>query len=657
MRLLSLLCALLCAAPAGGAAVAAPVDSLRAQVAAARPDTTRVLLLVELCRQLDRRDADAAARYGQQGLQLARRIGFGRGEALCLNALAATALWQQDYVVASRYYQQELRLARTQPWAAQATALAWLGLGRVAAQEQEFEKADQYFRRALAGMRQYAAPAADVAMGQNHLAMLYAGWLRAGVAAPDSLPRLHERYARLALAAGRRPGVPRHARATAFNVLALVHQNAGRYDSAAHCHRAALRLHRLTGDQFSAAQTELSLGELLGLQNRWAQALPLLRAGTAEAHRLRAAGVEAEGYGLLAKAEAAAGRGMQAYGHAQRQLRLLDSLNSAERREALARLQVQFDTERQRSRVRALSQKARQQAQEARKQRHYLLLMVALLSATAAGLIGSGVLAWRLRRSRALLARQNAELTATRTEQDRLYALVAHDLRSPVVAFSGLADLMTRYIERQDMARLAGLGGRVRQAAESLRGLLDSLLGWALSQRGELQPLVESVPVTPLLSEVATLYQPGAEAAGVRLLVQAGPAGSVAADANMTRTILRNLVSNALRATPPGGTVALAAEERSEGIELRVADTGVGLAPERIAQLLSGQLTERLPGSSSTGLGLRLSVIFARIQQGRLSLESTPGQGTTARLLLPPAPIPAAGDAIPATGAARQALA
>ena len=658
MRRLLLLLTLLSAAPAVRAAEPVPIDSLRARLATARPDTTRVLLLGELCRRLDRSDAAAATRYGEQGLRLARRLGFGRGEAVCLNALAATALWQQDYVVASRYYQQELRLGAPRPaWAAQTAALAWLGLGKVAAQQQDFAQADQDFRRALVSMRRYAVPAADLAMIQNHLAMLYTGWLRAGAGAPDSLPRLREQYARRALTASRQPGVPRQALATAFNVLALMQQDAGRYDSAARSHQAALRLHRLTGDQYSAAQTELSLGELSVLQGRWTQALPLLQSGVAEAHRLRAAGVEAEGYALLAKVAAATGNGSQAYRYAQCQLRLLDSLNSAERREALARLQVQFDTERQRSRVRALSQQARQQARQARKQRQYLLLTVALLAATAAGLIGSGVLAWRLRRSRAQLARQNAELTATRAEQDRLYALVAHDLRSPVVAFSGLADLMTRYIERQDTARLAGLGGRVRQAAENLRGLLDSLLGWALSQRGELRPLIEAVPVAPLLAEIATLYQPGAEAAGVQLrTLPAPPETQVLADLNMTRTILRNLTSNALRATPAGGSVTLTADVRPDGIELRVADTGEGMAAERITQLLSGQLTERPAGTSSTGLGLRLSVIFARIQHGQLALDSAPGQGTTARLRLPAAaPISAGGAAIPATGAAQQA--
>jgi signal transduction histidine kinase len=628
---------------------ASSVDSLRQQLAGARTDTARVLLLEQLCWQLNRRDATAATWYGQQGLTLARRPGFGRGEAECLNALAAAALWQQDYVAASRYYQHVLRLTRQQSWAPAAAGRAWLGLGRIAAQEQEFARADRYFRLALGVMHQYAASASEQATGWNDLAMLYAGWLRSGLPAPDSVARLGTRYARQALAAGQQSGVPLPIRSTALNVMAIVHQSAGRYDSAVRCHQQALRLHERSGDRFSVAQTQLSLGEIYGLQRRWAQALPLLRQGVAEAHRLRAAGVEAEGYELLAAAEAATGNGMAAYQYAQRQLQLLDSLNSAKRREALARLQVQFDTERQRNRVRALSQQARLQALAARKQHQYLLLTVVVLVVTAAGLLASGVLAWRLRRSRAQLARQNEELTTTRAEQDRLYALIAHDLRSPVVAFSGLADLLTRYIERQDMARLAGLGGRVRQAAEGLRALLDTLLHWALSQRGELTPVLETVSVAALLTEAAALYQPGAEAAGVQLLVEPADA-YLTADANMTRTILRNLLSNALRATPPGGDITLSAAAEASAVELRVTDTGEGIEPEQLQQLLGSHNPARRLGAQSTGLGLRLSFIFARIQHGQLTLTSTLGQGTTATLRLPAAPAP--GSANPTTDAA-----
>ncbi|MBH8558808.1 sensor histidine kinase [Hymenobacter negativus] len=658
--MLLLLVLLALAGPGCGATRVA--DSLRQRLAATPPDTTRVQLLLGLCSEPELNNAAERLRFGQEGLALARRLGYEPGELGCLAALAAVALQQQDYLTASRHYQEVLRRAERRPWAARLAVQAWAGLGRVAAQEEQFAQADRFFRLALAGMRRYAATPGEIIVAQNNLAMLYAGWMRAGGAVPDSVPRLQEQYARAAMR-GYQGQASKDGLATLFNIMGVVHELADRLDSALYCHRQALRLHQRSNNSYGEAQSWLSVGGIYGKKGRWAQAAPFLQTGIAQARQLQAPGIMVEGYKQLADYMAATGRGLEAFRLARLQQHLLDSLQTTEQREALARLQVQFDTERQRSRVRALSQQARLQALAARKQRQYLLLTMAVLGVTVLGLLAAGVLGWRLRRSRAQLARQNEELTATRAEQDRLYALVAHDLRSPVVAFSGLADLMTRYIERQDTARLAGLGGRVRQAAQGLRALLDNLLNWALSQRGELVPVIEPVEVEKLLAEVAALYQSGAEAAGVRLVLAPSTGGSVRADANMARTILRNLVSNALQATPAGGAIVLAAAPGPGGVEIRVTDTGQGIEPERIPQLLSGEVAPRPAGApASTGLGLRLSVVFARVLGGRLALQSAPGQGTTAVLTLPAAvaaaspetpraPIAATGALIPATGA------
>jgi signal transduction histidine kinase len=539
--------------------------------------------------------------------------------------------------------------AERHPWAARLAVKAWVGLGRVAAQQEQFAQADGFFRQAQAGMRRYTAEPSEIAMGQNNLAMLYAGWMRVGGPVPDSVPRLQERYARAGLRLYQKQA-SKDGLATLYNIMGVVHESAGRLDSALYCHREALRLHQRTGNAYGEAQSWLSVGNVYGKQGRWTQAAPFLQTGMAQARQLQAPGIIVQGYESWADYLAATGRGLEAFRLARLRQHLLDSLQTSEQREALARLQVQFDTERQRSRVRALSQQARLQALAARKQRQYLLLTMAVLGVTGLGLLAAGVLGWRLRRSRAQLARQNEELTATRAEQDRLYALVAHDLRSPVVAFSGLADLMTRYIERQDTARLAGLGGRVRQAAQGLRALLDNLLSWALSQRGELVPTIENVEVGKLLAEVAELYQAGAEAAGVRLVLAPGAAGLALADMNMARTILRNLVSNALQATPAGGSITLTAAPGPGEVKITVADTGQGISPERIPQLLSGEVGPRpAHAPASTGLGLRLSVVFARVLGGRLALESSLGQGTTAVLTLPAA-VAAAGAGAPARG-------
>lgn len=635
-------------APAAGAGAPGPptVAALQRQLAAAPADTSRVLLLNNLCWQLGTQNTVQALAYGQQGLRLARQLSFRLGEVYLLNSLARAAYLQHDELAAIGYYQQAVRRAEAAPRAARQLTLALVGLGRVAVGQQDFADGEKYFRLALSRMQQrkHAVTPTDLGMVQNCLASLYFSWRRSGQPVPDSLNRLLTRHVRQALAVFRRLP-PDEKLAACLNDLGEVHTLAGCYDSAISCQREALALYQRADNQFGLTQARLSLATVYLAQQRPAEAARLLRPALATARRLHAAGLAAESYQLLAQALAAQGQGLEAYRLARTGQALLDSVQSAERRQALVRLQVQFDAERQRSQLKELTQRNLLQQTEAHRQRQYLWLAGGLLLAVAAGLLASGALAWRLRRSQAQLTHQNEELTATRAEQDRLYALVAHDLRSPVVAFSGLADLMTRYIERHDTARLAGLGGRVRQAAEGLRGLLDNLLSWALTQRGELVAHPEPLAVAALLAEAAALYQPSAEAADVHLLVEAPPADSyVLADRNMTSTILRNLLSNALRATPPGGQVVLAATATADGcLSLEVRDTGAGMAAAQLrhAQGLAPAGAPAPGRRGPTGLGLRLSRAFAQAQRGRLALSSQPGQGTTAALILPVAPAPA----------------
>jgi signal transduction histidine kinase len=618
-------------------------DSLRRQLAATRADTSRVLLLTELCNNAGNRDAMQAIGYGQQGLALARRLGFGYGEAGSLNALAQAEHRRQNYLATTRYYQQAVQVAEREPRATRQLTTALIGLGRLAAEQEEFIEADNYFRLAIRRVQQRkpAADPEDLMMGANNLGTLYLGWLNSGQPAPDSLTRLHEYYARLALANFRRIPAARQRKlgeklAFCLDNLGMVHQRAQRYDSVFYYEIQALRLFRRFDNKYGMSHAQQLMAEVRLAQHRWADAAQLLPPTIEWARQLHAVGYEARGRQLLAQALDNTGHSHAAYQLAHAAQSVLDSLASTEQRTALARLRVQFESERQHAQVRALTQRNQQQRAEAEKQRQHLLWLGALLAAVVAGLAASGLLARRLRRSRALLAHQNAELTATRAEQDRLYALVAHDLRNPVEAFTGLADLLTRYVERQDTARLAGLGGRVRQAAQGLRGLLDNLLSWALTQRGELTPKIESLVVADLLAEAAELYQPSAEAADIELAAELPATGHVLADLNMTRTILRNLISNALRATPAGGSIRLRAGVGAAGtVAIQVQDTGEGMSEERVRQLLTA--APRPATGRPAGLGLRLSQAFAQAQAGQLALFSQPGQGTTAVLTLPAA--------------------
>jgi signal transduction histidine kinase len=618
------------------------LDSLRHKLTVPNlPDTSRVLILKQICLRLSRVEPKEAGQYGRQGLALAQRISFKYGELYCLNSLAINACDNDDLVMATRYYQQILRQAGTSSdrRIAYIYTLSLLGLGRVRTETGNYVEASQHFRQALSRFKSglHYSDADKIALTSNNLSILYLHWLEhQPTQAPDSAAALAVRYSRRALGISGTNQLPSgKIYCGDLTTLGQAYRVQNQLDSSVYFLQRSLALSQRLDDKRSHLLALTSLAETRIAQQRYDQATTLCHAVIRLSGQMREPKQEMEAYGILARARAATNNWPGAYRAAQRQMALQSVLETADRRQALARLQISFDTERKENNIRELTRNQRVQQAEVARQRQRFLLLSSVLVTVVIGLVATAVLALRLRRARTLVAAQRDELAAARLTQDRLYAIVAHDLRSPLIAFSGLADLLNYYVEHQETTRLAGLGERIQQAARGLTDLLDNLLNWALSQRGELSVIPQPLRVADLLAEMVSLYHNAALAAQVTLTHAAAPTLSLWADPNMTRTILRNLLSNALRATPAGGTVQLTSQVDGAAVRIRIRDTGPGYPSEALSASISTPQATRASGGA--GLGLPLSRYFAARQQGKLELFNPLDGGAEAVLHLPQA--------------------
>jgi signal transduction histidine kinase len=354
-----------------------------------------------------------------------------------------------------------------------------------------------------------------------------------------------------------------------------------------------------------------------------------------------------DGYNLMAEISASRHRYEQAFGWQNRFRDLNDSLNSRSRLQTLATLQTRYETQGKEHQIRLLTQQG--ELQNLRNQELW-----AVVGALVLGLGGVFFLYWKLRQSRAALATNNValhqatrELREVAASKDRLYAVVAHDLRGPVTSFVGVTELIEFYLRKGDETGLRRLPALVKQSANSLNSLLDNLLSWAVSQTGELVSQPEWLSVDELFAEIEELYRTTAEAKQVRLVASEAPGLQVWSDLNMTRTILRNLVGNALKFTPSGGHIQLdAAATPDNSVLLTVADTGRGMPAEQLEALLrdsaNAPMTVSVSNStnarSGTGLGLPLCRAFVERLHGTLTVESTLGQGTVVQIRFPARP-------------------
>lgn len=233
-------------------------------------------------------------------------------------------------------------------------------------------------------------------------------------------------------------------------------------------------------------------------------------------------------------------------------------------------------------------------------------------------------------------ARDAAE--AANAAKSRFLATMSHELRTPLTAIIGFAEALRA---QPDATARDEYLATIHDAGRHLLSLINDILDVARAENGRLDVQSEPVDLGALLEGVGRVMRPAATVGEVELSI-APTAGLPAAraDALRLRQVLLNLVSNAIKFTPAGGSVHVeAVVEPDGGLALRVIDTGIGMQEADIPRAfepfnqLDSSLSRRFEGS---GLGLHLSRALAEAQGAQLSLRSRPGEGTTATLRIPP---------------------
>lgn len=236
------------------------------------------------------------------------------------------------------------------------------------------------------------------------------------------------------------------------------------------------------------------------------------------------------------------------------------------------------------------------------------------------------------------LAEQLGRLNAGK---DRMFSLVAHDLKSPFSGVLGLLELMAGSVEgmsKEDIQRDLHM---LHNSAGQTFNLLERLLQWSTFESGELLFRPERHRVDDVLNGVVALLHGVAERKSIKLLVMPNDSAAVLADHAMMHSVVQNLVGNALKFTPAKGSITLSSRLLGDWVEISVQDTGVGMSPESLDKALgreSGNTTFGTAGEAGTGLGLNLSQGFIEKHGGKFYAESEISKGTTFRFTLPLAP-------------------
>ncbi len=234
--------------------------------------------------------------------------------------------------------------------------------------------------------------------------------------------------------------------------------------------------------------------------------------------------------------------------------------------------------------------------------------------------------------------RAETELREANASKDKFFSIISHDLRSPFNTLLGVAELLVEHIEHYTKEEAKQRVEKLYTSAKRLHTLLENLLTWARIQRGALEYQPEAFALAEIAEEIIELFSQNAEQKQVTLEHAINADATVYADYSMVHTILRNLVSNALKFTPGDGVVRLSARHLEQRLEIMVADTGVGIPQTDFKNLfrIDVQYTHLgTRGETGTGLGLVLCKELVEKNSGRIWVDSEPGKGTHFCFTLP----------------------
>ena len=227
------------------------------------------------------------------------------------------------------------------------------------------------------------------------------------------------------------------------------------------------------------------------------------------------------------------------------------------------------------------------------------------------------------------------ELVATK---DKFFSIIAHDLKNPFNSILGLSNLLVEQIQEKNFDGIEEYARIIQKSSTTVFDLLMNLLEWARSQTGRMEFSREYIELGGLINEVIELSNESAHQKSITIIKELPRNLLVYADKAMINTILRNLISNAIKFTYPGGQIIISAEKMPDELKISISDNGIGIKKEAIGKLFRIDENNTRIGTQNergTGLGLILCKEFIEKHHGKIWVESELGKGSKFSFTIP----------------------
>jgi signal transduction histidine kinase len=469
--------------------------------------------------------------------------------------------------------------------------------------------------------------------------------------------------------------------------LALLFIKQGDYNKALQTHKEALFIRREIGDQKNEAQSLNDIGELYRLMKNDDKALANYlvaleirqklddKAGIAETHNNIGSlyyeqkdfeksihhlklGLEAaqdaqvqeqlkKSYDLLSHCYKNTGDFQKALEFRDLYLAIVEFIQNEKNEQRIAETRNQYLINKKQSEIDKLETIREKREKEIRDQKQFRNFLFSIIGLGFVIVLLVLYLYIVKQRSNKMLVvanrkvqQQNQTLQELNATKDKFFSIISHDLKGPLNSLTSFSSLLINHTDSLSKDEIKLLANDLDKSLKNLFALLDNLLEWSRSQTGNIEFRPEVFNITQLLEQNKALLALQAQNKKITLQQLCSQNFNVNAHKNSVTTVIRNLISNAIKFTPANGTIALNALQKNDKVVISVKDTGVGMDAEVIKKLFridSKHTTRGTADEKGTGLGLILCKDFIEKNSGEIWVESTPGKGSIFYFSLPAA--------------------
>lgn len=236
------------------------------------------------------------------------------------------------------------------------------------------------------------------------------------------------------------------------------------------------------------------------------------------------------------------------------------------------------------------------------------------------------------------LSMQNEKLQDANQTKEKFLSIIGHDLKNPFNSVLGLSNLVIDQWKSLDDEERFNISNEINSSSQSLYELLDNLLIWSRTQTSKVKWVPIKFDLNENILQIYEIFKNQANFKNINVRLEISGVKNVFADPNMTSTVIRNLLSNALKFTHEGGQIVLRSQSKADMVEFSISDNGKGILPEdlkRIFEDTGHQTTKGTSNETGSGLGLLLAKDFINRNKGLIWVESKPGKGSLFTFTLP----------------------